>query len=709
MANISNINGFFTINSDGNSTFAGSIAVGTGNSSIAGDLYFGANADIFKSSGNLTLDVAGNIILDADGGFVAIKDGGTEIGNFGNSSSDFAITASVQDKDILFKGNDNGSVITALQLDMSNGGSATFRDDIDFGGKITQTGTGANTFAGDVGIKKAGAGTLLYLQNTASVITGTRAEIAFYNSDTSTVANIRAAVDTSATADNVGTDLAFFTRAIGGSLTQKMVIKGGGNVGIGTEDPKVKFHVMTTGSTTAQAGISNSGTGDAIMYMDAANGDFSGNDYMSVGQANDLSGSITMSSSAGSFHIVTGNSNRLTVLQGGNVGIGKALPDAKLEVSGTTKLGGACHFSSDGSFVTSYNYTFRDGVYINNPNSSSAVGTANSVMSIGGNSGNSVITSLVTTGAIGVGNSNPAYRLDVSGNIRSSTVTVYDGMGGTETGIGASGAGGSLRLYSGGVNRVTVENTGRTMSVYASDTIGSNYIQFYNSAGTAQGYIGMGAGATNDFIINCESSSVPMRFFNGGSERMRIFSGGNVTISTANCNIGIGTTSLGSISGGCSTMTLGSTATALSGGVVFQANGTNKNSTYWESDNMRYQNIGDFSHTFYKNNSTVLFTIATTGTVTAVGDVVAYSDKKLKKNIKTLDGSKVYKMRGVSFDRIDTGKKSSGVIAQEMQEVAPELVNESGDTLGVAYGNISGYLIEAIKELEARIKILENK
>ena len=122
-----------TLDTSQNATFAGSITVGTGNSSIEGDLYFGANADIFKTSGNLTLDVAGNIILDADGGFVAIKDGGTEIGNFGNSSSDFAITASVQDKDILFKGNDNGSVITALTLDMSEGGNATFAGDVTIG------------------------------------------------------------------------------------------------------------------------------------------------------------------------------------------------------------------------------------------------------------------------------------------------------------------------------------------------------------------------------------------------------------------------------------------------------------------------------------------------------------------------------------------------------------------------------------------------
>ena len=94
---------------------------------------------------------------------------------------------------------------------------------------------------------------------------------------------------------------------------------------------------------------------------------------------------------------------------------------------------------------------------------------------------------------------------------------------------------------------------------------------------------------------------------------------------------------------------------------------------------------------------------------TFTGDVIAYSDKKLKKNIKTLDGSKVYKMRGVSFDRKDTDKSSSGVIAQEIQEIAPELINETDGTLGVAYGNLSGYLIEAIKELKQEIEELKNK
>mgnify|MGYP003663608304 FL=1 len=96
-----------------------------------------------------------------------------------------------------------------------------------------------------------------------------------------------------------------------------------------------------------------------------------------------------------------------------------------------------------------------------------------------------------------------------------------------------------------------------------------------------------------------------------------------------------------------------------------------------------------------------------TGTFTATGDLVAYSDEKLKSNVKTLDGSKVYAMRGVSFDKDD--KKGSGVIDQELEKVAPELIHDEGEYKAVAYGNISGYLIEAIKDLKAEIEELKNK
>jgi len=95
------------------------------------------------------------------------------------------------------------------------------------------------------------------------------------------------------------------------------------------------------------------------------------------------------------------------------------------------------------------------------------------------------------------------------------------------------------------------------------------------------------------------------------------------------------------------------------------------------------------------------------GKATFNNDVVAFSDRKLKDNIETLDGKKVLDMRGVSFTKKDTGLASSGVIAQEIQEVAPELVNETNGTLGVSYGNLVGYLIEAIKDQQKQIDELK--
>ena len=94
-----------------------------------------------------------------------------------------------------------------------------------------------------------------------------------------------------------------------------------------------------------------------------------------------------------------------------------------------------------------------------------------------------------------------------------------------------------------------------------------------------------------------------------------------------------------------------------------------------------------------------------TGSFTATGDVTAFSDVRLKENIETLDGSKVYQMRGVAYTM--DGRDGSGVIAQELQQIAPELVRDDGEYLSVAYGNLVGYLIEAVKELKAEVEELK--
>jgi hypothetical protein len=103
-----------------------------------------------------------------------------------------------------------------------------------------------------------------------------------------------------------------------------------------------------------------------------------------------------------------------------------------------------------------------------------------------------------------------------------------------------------------------------------------------------------------------------------------------------------------------------------------------------------------------------------TGDFTASGDVTAYSDERLKSNITTIEDAldKVKAMRGVMFDKTNslTGelRQSTGVIAQETEEVLPEVVHNDDNTgyKSVAYGNIVGVLIEAIKEQQSQIEDL---
>ena len=100
-----------------------------------------------------------------------------------------------------------------------------------------------------------------------------------------------------------------------------------------------------------------------------------------------------------------------------------------------------------------------------------------------------------------------------------------------------------------------------------------------------------------------------------------------------------------------------------------------------------------------------------TGSFVATGDITAYSDESLKTNIQTIDGAlgKVEAVRGVTFERLEDGSVSTGVVAQELHAVLPEAVKTDENGLHhVAYGNITGLLIEAVKELSAEVKELKN-
>ncbi len=88
------------------------------------------NGSTISDAADLTIDAGGDIILDADGGDVFFKDGGTSIGLLKNNNSDFEMRSLVNDKDLKFSGEDGGSTIVALTLDMSAAGAATFNSTV---------------------------------------------------------------------------------------------------------------------------------------------------------------------------------------------------------------------------------------------------------------------------------------------------------------------------------------------------------------------------------------------------------------------------------------------------------------------------------------------------------------------------------------------------------------------------------------------------
>ena len=94
---------------------------------LSSSLDIGANG---ITGSAITLDSSGDITLDADGADTIFKDGGTEFGRITNSSTDFVLKTAVSDKDFILKGNDGGSEITALTVDMSAAGAATFNNDV---------------------------------------------------------------------------------------------------------------------------------------------------------------------------------------------------------------------------------------------------------------------------------------------------------------------------------------------------------------------------------------------------------------------------------------------------------------------------------------------------------------------------------------------------------------------------------------------------
>jgi len=97
--------------------------------------------------------------------------------------------------------------------------------------------------------------------------------------------------------------------------------------------------------------------------------------------------------------------------------------------------------------------------------------------------------------------------------------------------------------------------------------------------------------------------------------------------------------------------------------------------------------------------------------VFAKGTIGNVSDIRIKDNLTIIPNpiNKINEINGYTYIRKDTGKVESGLVAQEVLKILPEVVNMNNGYYNISYGNLSGLLVEGIKELNKRLELIENK
>jgi hypothetical protein len=289
------------------------------------------------------------------------------------------------------------------------------------------------------------------------------------------------------------------------------------------------------------------------------------------------------------------------------------------------------------------------------------------------------------------------YRIltiDTNKNISSRLVFFHNEQNNTDT----------IATATGGLGGLEIRNAG----------IGNDAFMTFHAAGDHAFYFGLDA-TTNDLSVGGWSK---------GAVKYRIWHAGN-----DGSGSGLDADTLDGINSGSflrSDTNAGFSGGALSFGTTTRqmlnlwgstyALGVQNNTLYCRSAT-RFSWFRGGVHSEAQNNAgggTVAMTLDGSSNLTVTGSVTSNSDITLKKNIEVIPNAldKVSQIRGVTFDRIDMEDESrqSGVIAQEVEKVLPEVVQENDEGIkSIAYGNMVGLLIEAIKEQQEQIDILKKE
>ena len=165
-------------------------------------------------------------------------------------------------------------------------------------------------------------------------------------------------------------------------------------------------------------------------------------------------------------------------------------------------------------------------------------------------------------------------------------------------------------------------------------------------------------------------------------------------------------------------LVLGGTATFkfINSTWISSADGVNR--LYYTANGTSYYKTAD-DHQFRNSSDATKVSFDSSGNGVFAGNVTAYgspSDIVLKENVEVIDNAmnKVNQLKGITYDLKSDGNRLTGLVAQDLEKVLPEAVYTAEDLdgkehLAIRYGNTVGLLVEAIKELSAKIEKLEGK
>ena len=446
------------------------------------------------------------------------------------------------------------------------------------------------------------------------------------------------------------------------------------------KDIGIKFHYYKSGDNHAFLGWAND-TG-SLEYYAAGNesgGVFVGTSYGTIKAGGFLSTNSTPSTSTSTGAIVTS----------GGLGVAGAIYAGSLNTGSGAITGGAITGTSS-NMTTIYTTNFSTGNAVISGGSVSGVsGAMGTLVVTNFSSGNAQISGGRAEGLLYLNATNFSTSNAQIGGGTISAMTSLTATTGSFTNLYTTNfSSGNVLISGGSLNGTSVggttASTGRFTTVSATTSVASpSYLWSTNSISILDSVnteitnlwsnisgLSSGAGSSATDITNLwsnaasQATSINTLTSNAASQA--------TALNTLDANLGTATTNITTLFSNAATQ---STAIALKAPI----------------DNPSFT-----THVGVTGNVDV------TGYVIATQDIIAFSDEKYKTNVTTITNalSTVRKLRGVHYDRTDTGEPGTGVIAQESLSHTPRLVRktDSGD-LAVAYGNHAGYFIEAIKEL----------